>query len=180
MKIGILHGLMKNEEKEAIMKQFVNNEISILVSTTVIEVGVNVPNATVIVIYDAERFGLAQLHQLRGRVGRSHLQSYCILIADPKGDTGKERMRIMIATNDGFKLAEEDLKLRGPGDFFGHKQSGLPEFKVADMIRDYRALETARQDAIDIINEDLLNKDPDFLPLKTWLASDRTLKEQLD
>lgn len=178
--VGLLHGKLSAKEKEQVMQQFTNGSINVLVATTVIEVGVNVPKATVMVIYDAERFGLAQLHQLRGRVGRSHLQSYCILIADPKGDTGKERMRIMIATNDGFKLAEEDLKLRGPGDFFGHKQSGLPEFKVADMIRDYRALETARQDAIDIINEDLLNKDPDFLPLKTWLASDRTLKEQLD
>src|SRR5699024_11844031 len=112
-----------------------------------VEVGVNVPNATVMVIYDAERFGLAQLHQLRGRVGRGSRQSYCILIADPKGEIGKERMQIMTETNDGFELSEHDLKLRGPGDFFGNKQSGIPDFKVADMVHDYRALETARRDA---------------------------------
>lgn len=178
--VGLLHGQLHAKEKEAMMQQFTSGEVDVLVSTTVIEVGVNVPQATVMVIYDAERFGLAQLHQLRGRVGRSDLQSYCILIADPKGDTGKERMRIMTSTNDGFELAEEDLKLRGPGDFFGHKQSGLPEFRVADMIRDYRALETARQDAIDIVTEDLLNRDPDYLPLKSLLDSDESLKQQLD
>src|SRR5699024_6019691 len=138
-------------------KQFIDNDIQLLVSTTVIEVGVNVPNATVMVIYDAERFGLSQLHQLRGRVGRGNKQSYCILIADPKGEVGTERMRIMTETNDGFELAEEDLKLRGPGDFFGKKQSGLPEFKVADLVHDYRALEVARTDAITIIHENLLD-----------------------
>src|SRR5699024_6027502 len=159
IKIGLLHGRLKNDEKEAIMKQFVENEIQILVSTTVIEVGVNVPNATVMVIYDAERFGLSQLHQLRGRVGRGDKQSYCILIAEPKGDVGKERMRIIAETNDGFALAEADLKLRGPGDFFGKKQSGLPEFKVGDPIEDFRALEVARRDAIDIIAENKLNND---------------------
>jgi len=178
--VGLLHGQLHSKEKEATMQQFTSGKVDVLVSTTVIEVGVNVPQATIMVIYDAERFGLAQLHQLRGRVGRSDLQSYCILIADPKGDTGKERMRIMTSTNDGFELAEEDLKLRGPGDFFGHKQSGLPEFKVADMIRDYRALETARKDAIDIVTEDLLNRDPDYLPLKTLLESDASLQQQLD
>src|SRR5690625_2776810 len=178
--VGLLHGQLPTKEKDDVMQRFTEGELTVLVSTTVIEVGVNVPEATIMVIYDAERFGLAQLHQLRGRVGRSDLQSYCILIADPKGDTGKERMRIMTSTNDGFVLAEEDLKLRGPGDFFGHKQSGLPEFKVADMIRDYRALETARQDAIDIVTEDLLNRDPDYLPLKTLLESDASLQQQLD
>src|SRR5699024_4861741 len=116
IRIGLLHGKLRNEEKEAVMKQFVHHEIDLLVATTVIEVGVNVPNATVMVIFDAERFGLAQLHQLRGRIGRGNKQGYCILIADPKGEVGKERMDIMTKTTNGFHLAEEDLKLRGPGD----------------------------------------------------------------
>src|SRR5690625_3324742 len=180
MNVGLLHGQITSKEKDDVMQRFTQGKIKVLVSTTVIEVGVNVPEATIMVVYDAERFGLAQLHQLRGRVGRSDLQSYCILIADPKGDTGKERMRIMTSTNDGFVLAEEDLKLRGPGDFFGHKQSGLPEFNVADMIRDYRALETAREDAIEIVTENLLTEDPDFYPLKKYLEDDSSLKEQFD
>src|SRR5699024_7599164 len=160
IKIGLLHGRLKNDEKEAIMKQFVDNDVQILVATTVIEVGVNVPNATVMVIYDADRFGLSQLHQLRGRVGRGDKQSYCILIADPKGEVGKQRMAIMTETNDGFRLSEEDLKLRGPGDFFGKKQSGVPEFKVADIVHDYRALEVARTDAQEIITKKSLLTDP--------------------
>ena len=156
------------------MKQFMNNEIHLLVATTVIEVGVNVPNATIMVIYDAERFGLAQLHQLRGRVGRGDKQSYCILIADPKGEVGKERMRIMTETTDGFKLAEEDLKLRGPGDFFGKKQSGLPEFKVADLVHDYRALEVARKDAVDIIVNNFLENDEEYKELRIKLEEEST------
>lgn len=166
IKIGLLHGRLPNDEKEAIMNDFINNKIQILVATTVIEVGVNVPNASVMVIYDAERFGLSQLHQLRGRVGRGDQQSYCILIADPKGEVGKERMKIMTETNDGFRLSEEDLKLRGPGDFFGKKQSGLPEFKVADIVHDYRALEVARNDAIEIITNDLFETDESYALLK--------------
>src|SRR5699024_11908710 len=118
-KVGLLHGRMGTEEKDEAMRQFKSGELQVLVATTVIEVGVDNPNATVMVIYDADRFGLAQLHQLRGRVGRGDKQSYCILIADPKGEVGKQRMAIMTETNDGFRLSEEDLKLRGPGDFFG-------------------------------------------------------------
>lgn len=178
IKVGLLHGKLKNDEKEAIMKQFVKNEIQVLVATTVIEVGVNVPNATVMVIHDAERFGLAQLHQLRGRVGRGDKQAYCILIADPKNEVGKERMRIIAETNDGFRLAEADLKLRGPGDFFGKKQSGLPEFKIADPIEDFRALEVARRDAIDIVAHHKLETDPDYRHLKRIV--DKTLTEPFD
>ena len=177
--IGLLHGRLNAEEKEIIMKEFSENKIQILVATTVIEVGVNVPNATLMVIYDAERFGLSQLHQLRGRVGRGDKQSYCILIADPKGEVGKERMRIMTETNDGFRLSEEDLKLRGPGDFFGKKQSGLPEFKVADIVHDYRALEVARQDAVDIITNRLLENDSAYNGLQQ-LLEDATEEQRFD
>ena len=177
--IGLLHGKLHQDEKESIMKQFMNNDIQILVATTVIEVGVNVPNATMMVIYDAERFGLAQLHQLRGRVGRGEKQSYCILIADPKGEVGKRRMRIMTETNDGFKLAEEDLKLRGPGDLFGKKQSGLPEFKVADLVHDYRALEVARKDAVHIVRQNLLETDPAFENLHAILQKE-TFEQPFD
>ncbi|ALX47430.1 ATP-dependent DNA helicase RecG [Lentibacillus amyloliquefaciens] len=178
--VGLMHGRLQTDEKDAVMKQFASGEVDILVSTTVVEVGVNVTNATIMVIYDAERFGLSQLHQLRGRVGRGEKQSYCILIADPKGETGKERMRIMTETNNGFELSEQDLKLRGPGDFFGKKQSGLPEFKVADMIHDYRALETARQDAEEIIEQELLTNDPSFNSLRTYLDNNAVFHEKLD
>lgn len=175
--IGLLHGKMKNDEKESIMKQFLANDIQILVATTVIEVGVNVPNATVMVIYDAERFGLSQLHQLRGRVGRGDKQSYCILIADPKGEVGKERMKIMTETNDGFKLSEEDLKLRGPGDFFGKKQSGLPEFKVADIVHDYKALEVARNDAQKIIRHNLLFENEEYEMMRNIVEKQIDIKQ---
>ncbi|HLT57098.1 MAG TPA: ATP-dependent DNA helicase RecG, partial [Bacillota bacterium] len=178
--VGLMHGRLKQEEKEQVMSQFANNEIHVLVSTTVVEVGVNVPNATIMVVYDAERFGLSQLHQLRGRVGRGEKQSYCILIADPKGETGKERMRIMTETTNGFELSEQDLKLRGPGDFFGKKQSGLPEFKVADLVHDYRALETARKDAAEIVENRLLDNDSDFQLLKKRLEKDPALMDTLD
>ncbi len=117
-------------------------------------------------IYDAERFGLSQLHQLRGRVGRGSEQSYCILLADPKTEVGKERMKIMTETNDGFIVSEKDLELRGPGDFFGKKQSGLPEFKLADMVHDYRALETARKDAESLIRSTVFWNSSDYDALK--------------
>lgn len=145
--VGLMHGRLHSDEKEQVMRDFSEGDIQVLVSTTVVEVGVNVPNATFMIIFDAERFGLAQLHQLRGRVGRGEHQSFCVLLADPKSEEGKERMVSMTETNDGFILAEKDLELRGPGDFFGKKQSGLPEFKVADLVHDYRALNTAKVDA---------------------------------
>jgi ATP-dependent DNA helicase RecG len=168
-KVGLMHGKLPADEKDAVMKEFSSNDVQVLVSTTVVEVGVNVPNATAMVIYDAERFGLAQLHQLRGRVGRGSEQSYCILLADPKSETGKERMKIMTETNDGFVLSEKDLELRGPGDFFGKKQSGLPEFKVADMVHDYRALEVARDDAAKLIASDEFWQDEEYRPLRQFL-----------
>lgn len=178
--VGLMHGRLTAEEKEAVMQRYIENDIQVLVSTTVIEVGVNVPNATIMAIYDAERFGLSQLHQLRGRVGRGDDQSYCMLIAEPKGKVGQERMRIMTETTDGFELSERDLQLRGPGDFFGRKQSGVPEFKVADIVEDYRALETARQDAIAIIEDNLLATDPAYEPLKVYLEKNNPLEEKLD
>lgn len=144
-RIALMHGKMKNEEKDTIMQTFKKGQIDILVSTTVIEVGVNVPNATIMLIMDADRFGLSQLHQLRGRVGRGHKQSYAILVANPKTETGKERMKIMTNTNDGFILAEADLKMRGSGEIFGTRQSGIPEFKTADLVEDYPILEEARR-----------------------------------
>ena len=123
--VGLLHGRLHPDEKDRVMREFKDGKIHVLVSTTVVEVGVNVPNATYMLIYDADRFGLAQLHQLRGRVGRGEHQSYCVLLANPKTDEGKERMMSMTETNDGFRLAEKDLELRGPGDLFGKKQSGF-------------------------------------------------------
>ncbi|SEB19636.1 ATP-dependent DNA helicase RecG [Thalassobacillus cyri] len=177
--VGLMHGRLHQEEKEEVMQQFVDNDIQVLVSTTVVEVGVNVPNATVMVIYDAERFGLSQLHQLRGRVGRGDAQSYCILLAEPKGEIGKERMRIMTETTDGFELSEQDLQLRGPGDFFGKKQSGVPEFKVGDMVHDYRALETARKDAADIIETNQLDTGESWSSLRELLFRDEALQGEI-
>ncbi|HEY4552965.1 MAG TPA: helicase-related protein, partial [Bacillaceae bacterium] len=178
---GLMHGRLPSQEKEEVMKAFSRNEIQLLVSTTVVEVGVNVPNATMMVIYDAERFGLSQLHQLRGRVGRGSSQSYCILLADPKTEIGKERMRIMTETNDGFVLSERDLELRGPGDFFGKKQSGLPEFKVADMVHDYRALETARADAAMLIEQKDFWEKPEYEHMRKYLEESGAMSgEKLD
>lgn len=145
--VGLLHGRMKNTEKEAIMTDFKDGKTQVLVSTTVIEVGVNVPNATVMLIMDAERFGLAQLHQLRGRVGRGAEASFCILVAEPKNEMGKERMKIMTETNNGFVLSEKDLELRGPGEVFGFRQSGLPQFVAGDLVADANILEVARSEA---------------------------------
>ncbi|WP_413301356.1 ATP-dependent DNA helicase RecG [Bacillus sp. 1P10SD] len=180
-KVGLMHGRLSSEEKDSVMKAFSMNEVQVLVSTTVVEVGVNVPNATMMVIYDAERFGLSQLHQLRGRVGRGSDQSYCILLASPKSEVGQERMRIMTETNDGFVLSEKDLELRGPGDFFGRKQSGVPEFKVADMVHDYRALETARSDAAMLIQSDAFWTAPDYKYLREKLEESGVLEgEKLD
>lgn len=160
--VGLLHGRMSNEEKELIMKEFTQNNIQVLVSTTVIEVGVNIPNATLMIIHDADRFGLAQLHQLRGRVGRGHKKAYCILIAHPKGETGQMRMKIMTETNDGFVLSEKDLEMRGPGDVLGKVQSGLPNFKIGNIVEDAPILEKARQESILYLSENRLDEDSDL------------------
>lgn len=180
-KVGLMHGRLPAEEKDQVMRAFSDGDIQVLVSTTVVEVGVNVPNATFMAIYDAERFGLAQLHQLRGRVGRGEHQSYCVLIADPKSDEGKERMLSMTETNDGFRLAEKDLELRGSGDFFGKRQSGLPEFKMADLVHDYRALETARQDAARLLYEDAFWHEEEYASLRQMLEASGVLEgERID
>ncbi len=150
--VGLMHGRLPSDEKESTMARFKQGEIKILVSTTVIEVGVDVPNATVMVIEQAERFGLAQLHQLRGRVGRGAAQSYCILITERMSDAARERIRTLVDSNDGFHIAEMDLKLRGPGEFFGTKQSGLPSLRVANILRDKEILEAARHEALDFVS----------------------------
>jgi len=153
-KIGLLHGRMKPVEREEVMREFKNGLLQILVSTTVIEVGVDVPNAALMVIIHAERFGLAQLHQLRGRVGRGEGRSHCILLHYGAAEDARRRLAVMVGTNDGFKIAEEDLAIRGPGEFFGTRQSGLPDLKVADIVRDARLLEAARKDAFGLIGKD--------------------------
>ncbi|MGT2800251.1 ATP-dependent DNA helicase RecG [Streptococcus marmotae] len=173
--VALLHGQMKNDEKEAVMQTFKAGQTDILVSTTVIEVGVNVPNATVMLIMDADRFGLSQLHQLRGRVGRGEKQSYAILVANPKTDSGKDRMRIMTETTDGFVLAEEDLKMRGSGEIFGTRQSGLPEFQVANIIEDYAILEEARRVAAQIVSEPDWQTQPEWQVLLPYLAKEERL-----
>ncbi len=152
-KIGLLHGKLKNDEKEQVMDDFKNKKYNILVSTTVVEVGVDVPNATVMVIENAERFGLSQLHQLRGRVGRNSLQSYCVLVSPSRSQETRERLGIMTQTNDGFVIAEKDLQLRGPGEFLGTRQSGLPDLIISDIVRDAEILEKARYEAIKFLHD---------------------------
>ena len=159
-KIGLLHGKLKNDEKDDVMNKFKNKEYNILVSTTVVEVGVDVPNATVIIIENAERFGLSQLHQLRGRVGRSDLQSYCVLSSSTKSMETKARLNIMTQTNDGFVIAEKDLQLRGPGEFLGTRQSGLPDMIIGDIVNDSKILELARSEAINFVKNYNLDEYP--------------------
>jgi len=163
--VGILHGKMKAAAKDWEMQRFIRNESQIIVATTVIEVGVNVPNASVMLIENAERFGLAQLHQLRGRVGRGAEQSYCILITNFKlTKESKQRINTMVSTNNGFDIAEADLKLRGPGDLMGTQQSGILDLLIADLGKDTKILEVARQAAQEILNDDPnLQKDENFL-----------------
>ena len=169
-KACLIHGKLKKEERQGIMSRFLKKEIQILVSTTVIEVGIDVPNATVMIIEHAERFGLAQLHQLRGRVGRGKYASHCLLMAyHPVSEEGKARMKAMQNSSDGFIIAEEDLKIRGPGDFMGTRQSGMPLLKIANLLRDIQVLETARNEAFQIIESDPYITDPKHQPLNKAL-----------
>ena len=174
LKIGLLHGKLKNSEKDEVMEKFKNKEYDILVATTVVEVGVDVPNATVIVIENAERFGLSQLHQLRGRVGRCDLQSYCILTTSGASQDVRSRLSVMTETNDGFVIAEKDLEIRGPGEFLGVRQSGLPDLLISDIVRDAKILEIARSAAIDFVNSHNIENYPK-LKDSTNLTLDGTL-----
>ena len=165
-KVGLIHGRMKREKKDKVMESFSNNIINILISTTVIEVGIDIPNATVMLVEHAERFGLTQLHQLRGRVGRSARKSYCILVQRNFTDLGNQRLQIMESTNDGFKIADEDLKMRGPGVFFGIQQSGFFNFKIANLISDRKIIKEARSAAFALIKDDPSLKKPDNVKIK--------------
>lgn len=167
--VGLLYGKMKPSQKEAVMKDFAEGKIQLLVSTTVIEVGIDVPNAVIMLIENAERFGLSQLHQLRGRVGRGKYKSYCILVSDAKGDIAKKRLNVMCATNNGFIIADEDLKLRGPGDFFGSRQHGLPNLNIADLHGDMDILKLAQDAAAQLLENDpeLMDNDNRFIKAET-------------
>ena len=168
--VGLVHGKMKGDEKDAVMKRFSSGELKVLVSTTVIEVGVDVPNATVMVIEQAERFGLAQLHQLRGRIGRGSEKSDCILLYGyPLSEVGKKRLEIMRLTDDGFVIAEEDLKLRGSGDVLGTRQSGFASFRLCDPVMQSEMLSTARRDAMDLLKTDETMQTPRAKNLKILL-----------
>ena len=152
--MGLVHGRMSARDKEEVMERFSKGTIQLLVSTTVVEVGVNVPNATIMCIEGAERFGLSQLHQLRGRVGRGDVQAYCVLVSDSKGDVSRERLQLMESTQDGFELAEQDLLMRGSGQLFGLAQSGLPDLRVANIVKDIDILVAARNDVLQYISEE--------------------------
>jgi ATP-dependent DNA helicase RecG len=178
-RVGLLHGRLSPSEKEYVMREFSENRIHVLVSTTVIEVGVDVPNATIMVVYDAQRFGLSQLHQLRGRVGRGEHVSYCILIAEAKNEVSKERLKVMTETNDGFEIARRDLELRGPGDYFGTKQSGLPEFRLADLVSDFEALELARDDVSSLLARKDFWTTIEFYALRQYLQQEQIFSEGL-
>ena len=168
-KVGLLHGQLSSGEKASIMERFRKNEVQILVSTTVVEVGVDVPNATVMVIEHPERFGLSQLHQLRGRIGRGKHASTCFLRIDrPSHLPTPERLEVLCETEDGFKIAEADLELRGPGEFLGTRQSGALPFKIASLIRDQEWLQKARNDAIEILATDPELKNPEYASFKQY------------
>nr|MBU1327758.1 ATP-dependent DNA helicase RecG [Candidatus Omnitrophota bacterium] len=179
LKIGLLHGRMKSKEKETVMCDFKDRKIDMLVSTVVIEVGVDISNASVMIIEHAERFGLSQLHQLRGRIGRGKHISYCILVSEPKTDDAKHRLSAMLNTQDGFKIAEADLEIRGPGEFFGTKQHGLPELKIANIVRDRDLLELAKAEAFDLIKRDRFLRLPENRLIRDSLLS-KFSKEDLE
>ena len=165
LRVGLVHGKMKPREKDAVMTAFAGGELDVLVSTTVIEVGVDVPNAALMVVENADRFGLSQLHQLRGRVGRGRHQSYCVLVTSTRNPDSRARLKVLTKTTDGFQIAEEDLKLRGPGDFFGQRQHGLPQLRIADLAGDMRALKEAQLAARELLERDPGLKRPEHAPL---------------
>ena len=171
LRVGLLHGKLKGSEKDRIMGAFSRHELDILVATTVIEVGVDVPNATLMVIENADRFGLSQLHQLRGRVGRGKDKSYCVLFSNNKNADTQARLKALCKTNDGFKIAEEDLQLRGPGDFFGSRQHGLPQFKAASLTADLDILKEARAAAEDALADPDYVNDPTFPALQARIQN---------
>lgn len=176
--ISVVHGRMKAEEKDFEMQRFVQRTTQIMVSTTVIEVGVNVPNATIMIIENAERFGLSQLHQLRGRVGRGADQSYCILMTSYKiSQTARERLDVICKSNDGFVIAEADLRMRGPGDIAGTRQSGAYEFKTANLVEDQAILRTARAMAEEIVEHDPLLQKPEHVVLARYLSTEFKYKQ---
>jgi len=172
LKVGLVHGRMKSDEKDDIINGFEKNEINILISTTVVEVGIDIPNATVMLVEHAERFGLTQLHQLRGRVGRGTKKSYCILVRRNITDASRNRLAVMEKTSDGFIIADEDLKLRGPGEFFGLKQSGFFQFKIADMVLDGALIRDARSSAFALIDGDKILRNDSNKMLREWFISD--------
>lgn len=177
-KVQYIHGKMKQKEKDEIMKSFKEGKIDILISTTVIEVGVDVPNSNIMVVENAERFGLAQLHQLRGRVGRGEYKSYCVLKYEGKSDTTRKRMQVMTQTNDGFIISEKDLELRGAGDFFGTMQHGLPEFKIANLFEDVDTLKQVQSIATKILEKDPKLEKAENQKLK-YLIGDRYIADIL-
>jgi len=166
LRTALVHGKMPPKEKDAVMKAYTAGDIDILVATTVVEVGVDVPNAALMVVENADRFGLSQLHQLRGRVGRGVHESYCILFRGDASGVSKERLEIMSKTNDGFKIAEEDLKIRGPGDFFGSRQHGLPEMRIASFASDMAVLSRAQNAADEVLGADPNLEAPEHMKLK--------------
>jgi ATP-dependent DNA helicase RecG len=171
LRLAVLHGQMSTDEKQAVMLAFRNRESDVLIATTVIEVGIDVPNSTVMLIGDADRFGLSQLHQLRGRVGRGSETSYCLLMSDAQGEAAEARLQTMVDTTDGFAIAEMDLQLRGPGEFFGTRQHGLPEFKLADLSKEMELLQQAKDDALEILRDDPQLKAPAHRHLRDALRS---------
>jgi ATP-dependent DNA helicase RecG len=171
LRLAVLHGQMSTDEKQATMLAFRDRRTDVLVATTVIEVGIDVPNATVMLIGDAERFGLSQLHQLRGRVGRGKDVSYCLLMSDAQGEPAEARLEAMTSTNDGFEIAEMDLKLRGPGEFFGTRQHGLPEFKLADITNEMALLQQAKDDALELLSRDPRLRDKEHQRLREALRA---------
>jgi ATP-dependent DNA helicase RecG len=171
LRVGVLHGQMKTAEKETIMEKFRKGELDLLIATSIIEVGIDVPNATVMAIQHAERFGLATLHQLRGRVGRGRHASFCELIADTRSSDAQRRIQVMTETQDGFRISEEDLSLRGPGEVLGAMQHGMPAFKVGHVIRDGGLIQAARQCACELLRNDPALKRPEHAPLRAALQT---------